>query len=221
MVLSHPPVNYSVDAKVDFNRDLRVSFGEYVECYSPSTDNTMAERTQSCLALCPTNNKNGSVLFYSLKSGKIIKSDRWKSLPMTPEVISVLNALSKEAVSQDPVFLFHGNVIDDTPTESSAPVHEEVQNQYQQYRQVMSMPSIAVLEPHLAPAQPESPPSFVSSPMEPNPPHPFESTPESESSPHPFTSNPELFDSSLSEDTPRYPARFRKRPQGLQDYEVI
>jgi hypothetical protein len=62
--------------KTDFYRDLRASFAEYCECSLPSTDNSLSERTQSCLALCPTNNKSGSVLFFSLKSEKIIKCDR-------------------------------------------------------------------------------------------------------------------------------------------------
>jgi hypothetical protein len=94
--------------KVDFKRDLRISFGEYVECYPAATDNTMQERSLSCIALCPTTNKNGSVLFYSLKSGKIIKSDRWISLSHTPESLSAINALAKEATTTDPVFEFHG-----------------------------------------------------------------------------------------------------------------
>jgi hypothetical protein len=61
--------------KVDYQRDIRVSFGDYCECFSASTDNSMKERTLSCIALCPTNNKNGSILFYSLKSKIIIRCD--------------------------------------------------------------------------------------------------------------------------------------------------
>jgi hypothetical protein len=37
--------------KTDFRRDVRVSFGDYVQCEVPYTDNSMSLRTSSCIAL--------------------------------------------------------------------------------------------------------------------------------------------------------------------------
>jgi hypothetical protein len=125
--------------KVDFRRDIRVSFGEYCECLTASTDNTIKEISLSCtIALCPTNNKNGSVLFYSLKTKKIIRCDNWKSLPYTPEILSVLDSLSKDLTPVDPTFTYHGDSID-----SALPPDQEMEviaSQHAQYQEVMNLP---------------------------------------------------------------------------------
>jgi hypothetical protein len=102
----HSPNELFTGRKADYKRDLRASFGEYVECYPPSTDNSLNERSVSSIALCPSNNKSGSFLFYSLESGKVIKSDRWIQLPHTTHSIGILNALAKEPGISDPVFEF-------------------------------------------------------------------------------------------------------------------
>jgi hypothetical protein len=41
----------------------------FVVCWAES--NTTEESFFSCIALCPTNNKNGSVLFYSFFQGRL------------------------------------------------------------------------------------------------------------------------------------------------------
>jgi hypothetical protein len=39
--------------KTDFNRDVRIGFGEYVQVININQDNSMKERTVSCLSLIP------------------------------------------------------------------------------------------------------------------------------------------------------------------------
>jgi len=47
--------------KVDFKREYALTFGEYVEARNPKVvSNSMAPRTEPCLALYPTLNANGS-----------------------------------------------------------------------------------------------------------------------------------------------------------------
>jgi hypothetical protein len=95
--------------KTDFKIDIRVSFGAYVQCYQPSSDNSMSERTLGCIALCPTGKKNGSVKFLHLKSGRIIIADHWKELPVPDNIISYMNDPSSKYSKpsrRDPTFLW-------------------------------------------------------------------------------------------------------------------
>jgi hypothetical protein len=47
--------------KLDFKRDLRCGFGDYMEVVHPVTDNTMKKRTEPCIALLPRGNLTGSI----------------------------------------------------------------------------------------------------------------------------------------------------------------
>jgi len=95
--------------KVDYKRDLRVAFGDYVQCHTPPTgysSNSMKPRTAGAIALLPTANLQGSVKFLSLSTKAIITRDKWTPLPMPPEVITELNvfaASQKRKVSKDPL----------------------------------------------------------------------------------------------------------------------
>jgi hypothetical protein len=71
--------------KTDYDRDCRVSFGDYVEATDPYSDNTMKARTQSCIALLPTGTQ-GTVHMLSLTTGKSIKRDQFKILP-PPDIV--------------------------------------------------------------------------------------------------------------------------------------
>lgn len=51
--------------KSDYKIDLRISFGEIAEVISKTTDNSLTERSLTCIALTPTGNSNGSVKFFS------------------------------------------------------------------------------------------------------------------------------------------------------------
>jgi len=67
--------------KLDASRDLRVGFGDYVEATVPNTDNSMAARTDGCLALLPTGNLTGSVHMWTLRTKKVVIRDQFRVLP--------------------------------------------------------------------------------------------------------------------------------------------
>ena len=55
--------------KTDFNRDFKVSFGEYVQAHvAPVPSNGPEGRTVAAIALCGTGNSKGSVRFYDVKT---------------------------------------------------------------------------------------------------------------------------------------------------------
>ena len=97
--------------KTDYERDLRVEFGEYVQAIDATITktNSTEPRTQGAIALCPTGNLAGSVRFFCLETGGIITRDHWTSLPMPREVVNYMNALAeghKGRASKNPVFSY-------------------------------------------------------------------------------------------------------------------
>lgn len=77
--------------KTDYRRDCRAKFGEFCIVDVPYTDNGMQQRGTSCLALFPDGSASGAFKFYSLKTGKIITADKWRSLPYPPEIVDFVN----------------------------------------------------------------------------------------------------------------------------------
>jgi hypothetical protein len=77
--------------KTDFKRDLRVAFGDYCQILERDTDASMKQRTVGGIAVLPTGNMSGSVLFLSLWTGKIVARDQFTILPCPKEVIELLN----------------------------------------------------------------------------------------------------------------------------------
>ena len=80
--------------KLDASRDLRIGFGDYVEATVPNTDNTMAARTDGCLALLPTGNLTGSVHVWTLRTKKVVIRDQFRVLPRPDIVIGHLDQLA-------------------------------------------------------------------------------------------------------------------------------
>ncbi len=60
------PREQFVGRKINAKKDLRVSFGDYVQATTPTTDNSMKLRTDGCIVLLPTGNLQGSVKMWSL-----------------------------------------------------------------------------------------------------------------------------------------------------------
>jgi hypothetical protein len=88
------PLEQFSGMKLDAKRDLRVGFGDYVEATVPNTDNTMAARTEGCIALLPTGNLTGSVHVWRLASKTVMKRDQFRILPTPDTVITHLNKLA-------------------------------------------------------------------------------------------------------------------------------
>jgi hypothetical protein len=59
--------------KVDFKKEFGIAFGDYIEAYNPraekESNNILVARTEPCIALYPSENKNGSWMIASPMSG--------------------------------------------------------------------------------------------------------------------------------------------------------
>jgi hypothetical protein len=90
------PREQFIGRRTDYNIDLNISFGDYVETDSRMSENSLNERTESCLALLPTGNQNGAVKFFSIRSQRIITRERWRIIKITSEVNSKLISLHED-----------------------------------------------------------------------------------------------------------------------------
>ena len=103
------PIELFRGRKIDYQRDLRIGFGEYVQADNPNITfrNGMQARTDGAIALLPMGNMQGSVKFYSLATKSYITRDHWKVLPMPAAAIEHMNSLAsneKKRLTQDPIF---------------------------------------------------------------------------------------------------------------------
>ena len=83
--------------RFDYKLDGRIVFGELLEVTVANTDNTSAQRTETCIALMPRDNHTGTVHAYSLKTGLPVVRDHFERRPMTEAIIQMLN---KSAAAQ-------------------------------------------------------------------------------------------------------------------------
>ena len=134
------PREQFIGRRTDYNIDLNISFGDYVETDSRMSDNSLNERTESCLALLPTGNQNGSVKFFSIRSQRIITRERWRIVKITSEVIQQINiiALRHKKMLDDNMRVERGLrrvIIEEEPDEINVPaqpreqplqIHEQV-----------------------------------------------------------------------------------------------
>jgi hypothetical protein len=80
------PFEKFIGRKINFLKEIRVGFGDYVHIKTKSKSNSMEERTRGCIALMPLNTLSGTHLFFSLDKGTIIRADSWVALP-TPDIV--------------------------------------------------------------------------------------------------------------------------------------
>ena len=81
--------------KLDYKRDLRFAFGEYVQAYNPHVDTrSLQARTDGAIVLLPTNNIQGSVKLLNLRTGSVITRDQMYSVPIPGEVIEHMNRMA-------------------------------------------------------------------------------------------------------------------------------
>lgn len=101
------PKELFIGKKLNYERDLKLAFGKFVQATIPNSDKSMQERTTSCLSLTPTFNNTGSYKFYSLKTGEIITRTNWKVVPLSDIVVSYINSLTigTPLPSKDKVYL--------------------------------------------------------------------------------------------------------------------
>ena len=91
---NRPAYELFYNRKIDYKRDLRVAFGDFAFVYEYKTKNTMNPRGRGAIALYPTNNSSGSVLFYIPSTNSLVTRDKWVSSDLTQDVIDSINKLA-------------------------------------------------------------------------------------------------------------------------------
>lgn len=93
------PMEQWTGRKPDYGLDARFSFGEYVQATVRETDNTLATRTEGCIAVLARGNSRGSVGMLSLRTNKIVTRDQFRKLPIPDVVIRHITSMaSKEGM---------------------------------------------------------------------------------------------------------------------------
>lgn len=85
--------------KTNYTRDVRAEFGEYVQAHvlpQGMEKRGPKERTVGAIALCSADNQRGTYWFFSLKNRSYFRADRWESLPITDDVIALMNKIYDE-----------------------------------------------------------------------------------------------------------------------------
>ena len=72
--LAECPKSFFCGFKLEFRKEMRGMFGDYVQAYNPYV--ALASRTDSCILLHPAGNMDGSYKMYSIKSTKVISRDK-------------------------------------------------------------------------------------------------------------------------------------------------
>jgi hypothetical protein len=83
--------------RLNYKKHCRVEQGTYCEVHDePIPTNTMASRTHVAIALGPTGNLQGSVKFYCITTGRILKRRSFTPMPMPDHVIQRVNMIGSE-----------------------------------------------------------------------------------------------------------------------------
>ena len=103
----YPPRELLVHWCLNYNKHCRVLPGTYCEVHDkPVPSNTMTSRTHAAIAMGPMGNLRGSVKFYCLTTGRILKQRGFTPYPMPDRVIKRVNQISaKEKQGQTFRFL--------------------------------------------------------------------------------------------------------------------
>ena len=80
--------------QLDIKRHCRVMFGEYCEVHDElDPTNTQVSKTHEALALGPTRNSQGTVKFFCLETGRVLKRRNFTIYPMPDRVIKKVNTV--------------------------------------------------------------------------------------------------------------------------------
>ena len=126
------PFEQFTGLKLEFDRHVRMGFGDYVNVKVKTESNTIQARTRSGIALLPTGNLRGTHLFLSLDKGTVFSGDVWTTLPTPDIVVKMMNnyywiihrklhdiVLTKRGDREGPAALLQkDNVIDPIPPPS-------------------------------------------------------------------------------------------------------
>eukprot|EP01040_Poterioochromonas_malhamensis_P015176 gene15176-16944_t len=106
--------------RADVKVDARIAFGTYVQVHTFAEPiNSMAPRTEAAIALEPTGNANGSVLFWTPRSNKIVTRSEWPGgeMPMPEDLTRHINRLdvSEGHISRNVKFRIGNHEVVDIP----------------------------------------------------------------------------------------------------------
>jgi len=84
---------------LEFKKEFRLAFGDYVEAYEGTT-NTMTARSTACIALCPANNSTGAWVLWKIATRSKIRRSNWVKLVTTQLIIDAMNAIARGSAEQ-------------------------------------------------------------------------------------------------------------------------
>ena len=86
------PREMFLGVKLDYARDCKLAFGEYVEVHEDNAiTNTMEPRTTGAICLGPMGNAQGDYRFMSLSTWRPLKRKKWTPMPMNKAIIDMIN----------------------------------------------------------------------------------------------------------------------------------
>jgi hypothetical protein len=84
--------------KPEFKQEFGLAFGDHAEVYDPKaaeqSNDVTVQRTEPCIALYPSANKNGSWIFFNFQTKAYVRRTQWTKLPTSKLVIAVMNELA-------------------------------------------------------------------------------------------------------------------------------
>jgi hypothetical protein len=86
------PKELFTGVKMDYKRDCKLGFGEYVQVYAEhDITSTIQSMTYGAISMGGVRNFQGTYLFMSLLTWKMIKRRTWVEMPLPGEVIDFIN----------------------------------------------------------------------------------------------------------------------------------
>ena len=103
-----PAIQAFTGVRVNLDKEARVAFGEYCQTVTPNLASTSRKndvsfaRTEGCIALSNAS-RHGHVYFYCLRTRSRITRTKWTSLPLSGELIAMINGMSAAVAVDDTV----------------------------------------------------------------------------------------------------------------------
>ena len=90
-----PPWVKMTGCRPKFKKEYTLGFGDFCEVFDPKVNSRDPQRakSESCIALCPTGNANGSWKFFNLATKRRVIRTNWKKVVTSEMVINVMNRL--------------------------------------------------------------------------------------------------------------------------------
>jgi hypothetical protein len=118
--------------KIDYKNEFGLAFGDYVEAYNPraeqQSNNIYTQRTEPCIALYPSANKNGSWVLYNLRSKTYMRRAQWKKLPVSEVVIAQMTESAGPTAVEAGAIDVEANEVDEEPEPPSLEPQTHVPN---------------------------------------------------------------------------------------------